>query len=70
MLVRDWRTTFTAGLIWARGHEKQDLTPIVEECSDENGFALADVSASNVPLPTPAWKRSIYVSATFTLAGF
>jgi hypothetical protein len=69
VVVPRWRTAFSFGAITARGYQAKDLQPIVDKFSS-GGFALADVTADNVALPTLDWKWSPYVSVTFTLAGF
>ena len=68
--VPRWRTMFTAGVMFARYHEEEDLEPVITQFSDASGFALADVSATNVPLPRPPVHKSFYWSVTFGLASF
>jgi hypothetical protein len=70
LFVPRWRTMFTGGIIAARGYEAEDLEPVIKDYSDANGFALADVTATNLPLPKKGWKRTWYFSVTFGLASF
>ena len=70
LLVPRWRTTFTGGVITARGHYEEDLRDIVARFSDPSGFAVKDTAIASLPLPKTAWKRSPFVSITFTLVGF
>lgn len=69
VFVPKWRTVLTAGVIMARGHETSELQPVIGEFSVD-GFALADVNATNVPLPKTRWHKSPYVSVSFVLAQF
>jgi hypothetical protein len=68
--VPRWRTTFTGGMIAARGYREDDLSKVVKTYSDSNGYALPDVTKDNVSLPPPRWKKSWYASVSFALASF
>lgn len=68
--VPSWRTTFTGGMIAARGYNEDELLKVVKVYSDSNGYALPDVTKDNVSLPPASWKRSLYASVSFTLAKF
>jgi hypothetical protein len=68
--VPKWRTAFTVGTLFARGYVQDDLDPVIKEFSDPSGFALGDVTADNVPLPSPSFHPSLFVAATFKLLGF
>jgi hypothetical protein len=70
IVVPRWRTTFTIGMLSARGHREKDLQPLIRQFSGPDGFALADVAAASIPLPTERWHHSPYVSVTFALASF
>lgn len=70
VVVPRWRTSFTAGVISAKGYDEQDLKPAIAQFSDAAGLALADVTAANLPLPDLRWKRSFYASVTFVVASF
>ena len=65
-----WRTVLSVGALFARGYEQKDLQPVIEEFSDANGLALADVSSTNVPLPDIRWRKSLFVSVSFGLVTF
>lgn len=70
VLVPRWRTTFTVGMITARGHEQDDLTPVVAQFSDSSGFAVKDTAVASLPLPKTGWKRSPFLAIGFTLVSF
>jgi hypothetical protein len=70
VFVARWRTLFTAGVMFARYHEDEDLKPVITRFSDASGFALPDVPATNVSLARPPLHKSFYWSVTFALASF
>jgi hypothetical protein len=70
VFVPRWRTLFTAGVMFARYHEDEDLKPVITRFSDASGFALPDVPATNVSLARPPLHKSFYWSVTFALASF
>lgn len=61
-----WRTTFTVGALGAKGSTEEDLEPITELFSDDDGFALGGVKPDNVPM-ADRWQWALYFSVAFTL---